>query len=86
MLPKADIKPYAVDGKIEGLRITGLEDIEHMGDIGLENGDIIRTVNGHRLTSKQEAYQISKKARTQAVVSIELMRDNKTRTFSFHLS
>ena len=86
MLPKANIKPYAVDGKIEGLRITGLEEIEHMEDIGLENGDIIRTVNGHLLTSKQEAYQISKKARTQAVVSIELMRDNKTKTFSFHLS
>lgn len=86
MLPKAVIKPYTVDGKIEGLKITGLEEIRHMEDIGLRNGDIIRTVNGHGLTSKQEAYQISRKARSQAVVSIELMRDNKIETFSFDLS
>jgi len=86
MLPKAVIKPYAVDGKIEGLKITGLEEIKYMEDIGLRNGDVIRTVNGHRLTSKQEAFQISRKVRSQAVVSIELMRDNKVKTFSFHLS
>ena len=85
MLPKAVIKPYAVEGEVEGLQITGLEEIRHMEDIGLRNGDVIRTVNGHRLTNKQEAFQISKKARSQAVVSIELMRDNKIKTFSFHL-
>ena len=85
MLPKAIIEPYAVDGKIEGLKITGLEEIEHLEDIGLRNGDVIRTVNGHRLTSKQEAYQISKKARSQEHISIELMRDNKIETFSFRL-
>lgn len=86
MLPKAVIVPYAVDGKIEGLRITGLEKIEHLEDIGLRNGDVIRTVNGHSLASKQEAYQISMKARSQENVRIELMRDNKIETFSFHLS
>lgn len=86
MLPRAVIKPYTIDGEIEGLKITGLEDIKYMEDIGLRNGDVIRTVNGHRLTSKQEAFQISRKVRSQTVVSIELMRDNKVRTFSFHLS
>jgi len=85
MLPKAVIQPYAVEGKVEGLRLTGLEKIRYMEDIGLRNGDVIRTVNGHRLTSKQKAFQISRKARSQAVVSIELMRDNKIKTFSFHL-
>ncbi|MEJ2701575.1 MAG: PDZ domain-containing protein, partial [Sedimentisphaerales bacterium] len=85
ILPKATIEPYAVDGKIEGLKITGLEKIGHLEDIGLQNGDVICSVNGHRLSSKQEAYQISRKARSQANVSIELMRDNKIETFSFHL-
>jgi type II secretion system protein C len=85
MLPRATIKPYTVEGRIEGLRITGLDRIEHLEDIGLKNGDVIRSVNGHLLTSKQEAFQISRKARSQADVSIELMRDNKMETFSFHL-
>jgi len=85
MLTKAVIKPYAIDGQVEGLRITGLENIRGAEEIGLKNGDIIRTVNGHRLTSKQKAYQIFKKARSQEALNIELLRDNETKTLSFSL-
>lgn len=85
VLSKADIKPYAVDDQIEGLRITGLENINEAKELGLQNGDIIRVVNGHRLTDKQKAFQIFKKARSQASVSMELLRDNKTKTLTFPL-
>ena len=85
MLTKAVIEPYAIDDQVEGLRITGLENIRGAEEIGLKNGDIIRAVNGHRLTSKQKAYQIFKKARSQEAMNIELLRDNKTKTLSFSL-
>ncbi|OHB77668.1 MAG: hypothetical protein A2Z25_20345 [Planctomycetes bacterium RBG_16_55_9] len=86
MLPKAVIEPYAVDGKPEGLQITGIEQVKYLQELGLKNGDVIRTVNGHRLTSKQKAYQISRKARSQTTVSIGLLRGNKSKTFSFGLN
>jgi len=85
MLTKAVIEPYTIDGQIEGLKITGLENIRGAEELGLKNGDIIRTVNGHRLTSKQKAYQIFKKARSQAAANIELLRDNETKMLSFSL-
>jgi type II secretion system protein C len=85
MLTKAVIEPYMIDGQVEGLKITGLENMRGAEDLGLKNGDIIRTVNGHRLTSKQKAYQIFKKARSQAAMDIELLRDNETKTLSFPL-
>ena len=85
MLTKAVIEPYTIDDQVEGLRITGLENIRGAEEIGLKNGDIIRTVNGHRLTSKQKAYQIFKKARSQEAMNIELLRDNETKTLSFSL-
>lgn len=85
MLTKAVIEPYTIDGQVEGLKITGLENIRGAEDLGLKNGDIIRTVNGHRLTSKQKAYQIFKKARSQEAMNIELLRDNETKTLSFSL-
>jgi len=85
VLSKANIKPYAVDDQIEGLRITGLENISEAKELGLQNGDIIRVVNGHRLTDKQKAFQIFKKARSQASVSMELLRDNETKTLTFPL-
>jgi len=86
MLTNAVIEPYTIDGQVEGLKITGLENIRGAEELGLKNGDIIRTVNGHRLTSKQKAYQIFKKARSQAAANIELLRDNETKTLSLAIS
>ncbi|HUS73737.1 MAG TPA: type II secretion system protein N [Sedimentisphaerales bacterium] len=83
VLKKAVIEPYIVDGEVEGLRITGLEDKGIAKALGLRNGDIIRRVNGHRLTNKQKAYQIFKKASSQPAMDIELLRDNKTKKLSF---
>ncbi len=85
MLTNAVIEPYAIDGQVEGLKITGLENIRGADDLGLKNGDIIRAVNGQRLTSKQKAYQIFKKARSQAAVNIELLRGNENKMLSFSL-
>jgi general secretion pathway protein C len=83
LLKSVVIEPYVVDDRVEGLRITGLENITQGKNLGLKNGDVIRTVNGHPLSSKQQAYQISRKARSQPILSIELMRGNKTRMLSF---
>ena len=85
ILTNAVIEPYAIDGQVEGLKITGLENIRGAEDLGLKNGDIIRTVNGQRLTSKQKAFQIFKKARSQAAVNVELLRGNENKTLSFSL-
>lgn len=85
ILNNAAIEPYFIDGRIEGLRITDLENISAVKGLGLKNSDIIRAVNGHRLTNKQRAYQIFKKARSQAVIDIELLRDNNTKKLSFSM-
>ena len=85
ILTNAVIEPYAIDGQVEGLKITGLENIKGAEDLGLKNGDIIRAVNGQRLTSKQKAFQIFKKARSQAAVNVELLRGNENKTLSFSL-
>jgi type II secretion system protein C len=85
LLADAIIEPYAVNGQVEGLKVTGLENIEAAKDLGLKNGDVIQMVNGQRLTSKQKAYQVFRKAVLQAVVDLELLRDNEARRLSFLL-
>jgi len=85
ILNNAAIEPYFVDGRMEGLRITGLENISIAKNLGLKNSDVIRAVNGHRLTNKQKAYQIFKKAKSQPAIDIELLRDNNTKKLSFSM-
>ncbi|MHC4543156.1 MAG: type II secretion system protein N [Planctomycetota bacterium] len=83
VLNNAAIEPYSIDGQIEGLQITGLENLSIAKNIGLKNRDVIRSVNGHRLTNKQKAFQVFKKAKSQPAIDIELLRDNNTKKLSF---
>jgi len=85
VLTKALIEPYVVNGQTQGLKITGLENIKSTKRFGLKNGDVLRTVNGHLLTSTQKAYQIFKKAKSQKDMTVELLRDDKPKKISFDL-
>ncbi len=82
---KATIKPLIKDGKTEGLEITGLEETPLTKLFGLRNGDIVKTVNGQQLNSKQKAFQVLKKARAQSTIDLQLLRDGKAKELSFDL-
>lgn len=85
VLSKAAVEPYSVNGIVEGLRITGLEKVPAAESIGLENGDVIRRVNGQQLTSLQKAFQVFQKAKSQSSISMELSRGGATKELTFDL-
>lgn len=80
------IEPHRVNDEVDGLKISGLDNVPEAKALGLQDGDIIQVVNGQSVTSKQQAFQILKKARSQDSVNIELMRDNKVKTLFFPLT
>jgi type II secretion system protein C len=80
---KATIEPYVKNGQTEGLQITGLENIPMAELLGLRNGDVVQSVNGQQLTSKQKAFQVLMKAKTQPKVNIQLLRDGNNKNLSF---
>ncbi len=81
---KATIEPYVEKGQTEGLKLTGLENIPIALAAGLRNGDVVRSVNGQTLTSKQKAFQVLQKARSQPTIDIQLLRDGKVTNLSFN--
>ncbi len=82
-LNTARIEPYVVDGRIQGLRLKELDKIKTNHFPGLRNGDVIQIINGQKVTSKQKAFQVFKKAMTQPNLNIEFLRDKKHKTLSF---
>jgi type II secretion system protein C len=82
---KATIEPYVRNDRTEGLRITGLDKIPLAEAFGFQNGDVVQTVNGQQLTSKQKAFQVLQKARTQSRVNIRILRDGRSKELSFDL-
>jgi len=85
ILNEAAIEPYIVNGQVEGLMISDLDKIPMATSLGLKDGDIICRVNGHRLTGKQQAFQVVKKARSEAAMNLELLDNGQTRELSFTL-
>lgn len=74
-LEKTEVTPYIINGKPEGLCITGLDDSSMAGYFGFESGDAIQTINEQTLTDKQKAFQILKKARSQSSLNFQLLRN-----------
>jgi type II secretory pathway component PulC len=82
---QATIEPYVKNYRTEGLTISGLEKIPMAERFGLQNGDVVQSINGQQLTSKQKAFQVLMKARTQSKVDIQLLRNGQRKGLSFDL-
>jgi len=85
LLRAAKVEPVITNGQVEGLKVSELGNPDLAASFGLRDGDIIRTINGHRLTSKQKAFQVLMKARSAPRVDVELLRAGKSKTLSFIL-
>jgi type II secretory pathway component PulC len=84
-LENMKVAPYIVNGKGEGLCITGLKDLKMAGYFGLEDGDVIQTINGQMLTDKQKAFQVLKKARSQTSLNFQVLRKKQKMDISFEM-
>ncbi len=82
VLKKIEIDPYVVNGKENGIRISGLDDLIMAKYVGFESGDIIQNINGQTVTNKRKAFQILKKARAQPSLEIQLLRNQEKRELS----
>jgi type II secretory pathway component PulC len=85
-LEKMEVIPYVEDGEEKGLCIAGLDNLNMAGYFGFENGDVIQTINGQILTSKQKAFQVLKKARSQSSLNFQLLRNQHKLDLSFEIN
>jgi general secretion pathway protein C len=65
--------PVLRDGAMAGLRLTALRPGSALAALGLENGDVIRTIDGFELTPEL-ALELSRRLRDTTRVTLELER------------
>jgi len=85
VLRSITFSPHVVDGKEEGLRITGLEGLNVASYIGLRNGDVIQGLNGQTITNKRKAFQVLRRAQTLSSSEIEFLRGAEKKTLSLKM-
>lgn len=83
LLRATKMTPYIVNGKMEGLRVTGIKNISMAKFVGLEDGDVIRALNGQKLNSRHRVRQIFKKARSLRSLDVDLLRGVDKMRLSF---
>lgn len=67
----------------EGIRVAGMADSALGRLLGLQDGDLIQSVNGHTLSNKRKASQVLRKARKLGKANINLLRDGTRKTLVF---
>jgi general secretion pathway protein C len=88
VLKTVKLEPYVVEGKTEGMKITGLsDDVASMAAlVNLQNGDVIQNVNGQQLNSQQKTFQVLQKARSQPSLSLQILRGDTVIPLNYSLS
>jgi type II secretion system protein C len=84
-LANTNIQPVIVNDSPQGLRISQLDKTTTGRLLGLKDNDIIQTINGQKMTSKQKAFQVFQKAKAHKILNIHLLRNNKPETLTFTL-
>lgn len=82
---QATVTPYFVQGQQQGFRLSQIRSAGLLQQIGLQEGDVLQTVNGLNLYTPQEALQAYQQLQTESTVRINLLRNNRPTTLTYEL-
>jgi general secretion pathway protein C len=83
MMTSARVVPQREGERITGLKLTGVRRGSTLAQIGLQNGDVLQSINGHDLTSPDRALEAYTKLREADHFSVTLMRAGRARSFEY---
>jgi general secretion pathway protein C len=81
----ASFGPYVVDGKIEGFKLHRIPDGHIFYTLGARSGDIIKSINGHKLANTGQMMEIWNNIKTVPKVTVDLIRGGTPMTFDFEI-
>ncbi len=78
-------EPYREGGETVGLKLAGVESIGVAQLAGIEEGDVLRSVNGHAISSVPQAMQMFRRVRHLEDMDVTIQRDGATVEMSYRL-
>ena len=77
--------PYAEDGKNKGIAINALNEEGILKEIGIKQGDIIKTVNGLTLNSPYQIFNAYRKLKDKDELKVEIWRKGNPLTLTYRV-
>ena len=80
LMRTARVIPHEEDGRVVGVKLYGIRRSSLLGRLGLQNGDMLRTINGFDMTSPDSALEAYARLRNSNNISVSLSRRGKPLT------
>jgi len=85
LLSQARVLPHMNNGKPEGFTISEIAPGSLYQQAGLQNGDIILSVNGKRITGAKQAMSMYQSLQSAAAIDLELIRAGQLRQIHYDI-
>ena len=85
LLSSARVVPNFKDGVIDGYKIFAIKKGSLYEKIGLQNGDIIDSINGLKIETPDRAVQMFQQLRSEQTFTVDIRRDGQPQVFSYAL-
>ena len=83
VLGDGKVSPVWKDGRVEGLQLSNVAQNEYAKRLGLEEGDVVVSVNGVRIRSVDEAIALAGRLQRAPTRRVQVLRDGKPKTLTF---
>lgn len=83
LMRAARVVPFEENGRTVGVKVYGIRRNGLLGKLGIQNGDVLRTINGFDLSSPDSALEAYAKLRETEQFSIAMMRRGAPRTMEY---
>lgn len=77
--------PNIQDGRTNGFALSEIEPGSVFDEMGLEEGDVLRMVNGQTITDPAQAMQMMNSLRYSSQISIQVLRDGNPTTLTYQV-
>jgi general secretion pathway protein C len=85
LLTQARIVPNLSEGQVDGYKVFAIKKGSLYEKIGLQNGDVIKNINGINISSPEKALQLFQDLRNESAFAVELTRNGQPMTLNYSI-
>jgi len=85
LMTQVRVTPYFEAGQSVGFKVSGIASGSIFERIGLQNGDVIKSINGQVLTDPQQAMQMYQQLRDASQLNVALLRNQQAQNIQYQI-
>jgi|GEM_PF-679021 general secretion pathway protein C len=85
LMSAARVIPHEEDGRVVGVKIYGIRRSSLLGRLGIQNGDMLRTINGYDLTEPNSVLEAYTNLRSSDHLTLNVVRRGTATTLDYSI-